>query len=275
MKGVLIMFRQKKFTLIELLVVIAIIAILAAILMPALSSARERGRSATCISNMKTFGVAISSYADDFVTYPWPCDKGLGLPANASQSAHTTIFCLLTGHDASGNKYSNSYIPPFGKGKSKKGSIPGIECPSHLGQTNAEGTTSPTLTAHYMFFASSDWQAPQSVGGCVGMTGTYKLGIKYSTMPQQVKSPGTKVAMVERTLRNIPISDTAYCITDRRYIYGGSLTNRLGPCHGGKSSGLHYDGHASMLDMEGEFYCSDDNRGTVIFRRYVNTREIY
>ena len=65
---------KKQFTLIELLVVIAIIAILATILMPALSSARERGKQATCINNMKSFGTAIAHYADDFTTYPWPAD---------------------------------------------------------------------------------------------------------------------------------------------------------------------------------------------------------
>ena len=54
-----------RFTLIELLVVIAIIAILASILMPALSSARERSRAAVCINNLKTMSGALQSYADD------------------------------------------------------------------------------------------------------------------------------------------------------------------------------------------------------------------
>ena len=61
---------NKRFTLIELLVVIAIIAILAAILMPALSQARARGKAAQCTNNLKQIGLAIQLYTEDHKMMP-------------------------------------------------------------------------------------------------------------------------------------------------------------------------------------------------------------
>lgn len=56
---------RRGFTLIELLVVIAIIAILAAILFPVFSNARDSARRSKCLNNLKQLGVAITMYADD------------------------------------------------------------------------------------------------------------------------------------------------------------------------------------------------------------------
>lgn len=73
--------RRKGFTLIELLVVIAIIAILAAILFPVFSRAREQARKTSCLSNMKQLGQAMTMYLQDWdEKFPllgcWGCGSG-------------------------------------------------------------------------------------------------------------------------------------------------------------------------------------------------------
>ena len=65
---------KRHFTLIELLVVIAIIAILAAMLLPALQSARERAQSTKCVNNLKQMSLVTAVYLDDHRSF-WPAQN--------------------------------------------------------------------------------------------------------------------------------------------------------------------------------------------------------
>ena len=121
---------RRRFTLIELLVVIAIIAILASMLLPALQQARERGRSAKCINNMKQVGMGFVGYTDEF--------KGV-VPPNGNQRIGTRSAGRVWWSSYKGYELIAHYIGivteadlPIGGWYNRRGSLlaDSLACPS-------------------------------------------------------------------------------------------------------------------------------------------------
>ena len=102
--------RESYFTLIELLVVIAIIAILAAILLPALQSARARGYQSGCISNMKQLGNAIQMYGNDNEGWFWHYNGTFG--QNYHTSGYPRISSYVGGLSYEEVKQNSAYQKP-------------------------------------------------------------------------------------------------------------------------------------------------------------------
>ncbi|MGI5922700.1 MAG: prepilin-type N-terminal cleavage/methylation domain-containing protein [Lentisphaeria bacterium] len=100
------MHPRKNFTLIELLVVIAIIAILAAMLLPALAKAREKARTISCVSNLKQQGLGLLSYTDD--------NEGFYMRTyiNIASPAEFHVWCGSTGTHTHGETIT-PYVPDF------------------------------------------------------------------------------------------------------------------------------------------------------------------
>ena len=137
--------RTRAFTLIELLVVIAIIAILAALLLPALAGAKKKGKGAECISDLKQIGIGLRLWANDNgEKFPWAVDVALG---GSLGSADWT-----DNYRAASNELANPKI---------------LVCPEDKTRVVAAGWYAPLLDGdrHISYFVGLDAEEskPQSI----------------------------------------------------------------------------------------------------------------
>lgn len=102
--------RPRGFTLIELLVVVAIVGILASLLLPALASAKSKGRQAKCASNLRQIGLALVLYADDHDGW---------MPGTTHQTTDTNRSWIFTLRPYLGNVDAVRVSPADPKGQAR------------------------------------------------------------------------------------------------------------------------------------------------------------
>ena len=218
---------KHSFTLIELLVVIAIIAILAAILMPALSSARERGRNSTCINNLKQIGLAYGSYVSDHDEFLVPSHPLFGTSGINSWPSLLVYKKYLS---------SANYAYPVTKIDTGTNRAAGVfHCPS----TTDEYKTSKGVNGMAANAAASTCYG---MGYFVGTYSTY-LGKSESDKASGLKIRAMKINQYKNHSKVMLIGEKHYGPYDSYEIspYNGKVLN--GMRHNGSGNYLFADYH--------------------------------
>ena len=243
--------KKSAFTLIELLVVIAIIAILAAMLLPALQQARERAHSSSCVSNLNSTAKVGQFYRDDNKDL-WPSGVNIDAPGEYGTANTPKTFqwpsCLIRG----------KYMPDFRQNGTRWGEAKGYSCPKigfkqlatntpqvygalklnridHVGQ--CWPLNAPSLNGPYMYYNT---------------TSTTDIGGSFGRRNGSVSSPSRRLWFADSAYFN----SSNQVIHQRCLVYGpgdgyAQELPRLYPVHNGRVNLACQDGHVATADPDG------------------------
>jgi len=180
---------NRAFTLIELLIVIAIIAILAAMLMPVLSSARERGNQVYCMNNMHQWGLAFHMYCDDNNNYvPEEGNVGAAINDTGAGGGSTPNYTLAWYNIIPPEVGSPPLVNLYGlNGHQQTPPLPSshslFSCPSCAPPNTSLGyTATPTVKQAFFMYAENsrlcvDWSTRYPKGVPSGISQTKLINV--------------------------------------------------------------------------------------------------